>query len=79
MRRPDLVDRLVLISANADVARCMPEFLAAAQLLADSETYEPLRDMYATSSHDDDVISLEHTTRLYQAVRSWPPCGSSSP
>lgn len=78
MRRPDLVDRLVLISANADVAGCMPEFLAAAQLPADSESYEPFRDMYATSSHDD-VISLEHTTRLYQAVRSWPPCGSSSP
>lgn len=52
LTRPDLVNKLVLISANADVAGCVPEFLAAARLPADSATYAPFREMHAATSPD---------------------------
>ncbi len=52
LAQPHLVRKLVLISANADVSGCVPEFLEATRLPADSDLYQPFRALYEADSPD---------------------------
>lgn len=52
LSRPDLVRKLVLIGAAADVSGYVPAFIEATKLPSDSEVYEPFRAIYGVMSPD---------------------------
>ena len=50
--RPDLVRKLVLIGATADIDGYVPGFMEFTRLPADSEVYQPFRAAYEAASPD---------------------------
>lgn len=50
--RPELVRKLVLIGAKADVAGMVPEFEPSTRLPADSDAFQPFRALYKADSPD---------------------------